>query len=121
VRLYSLQKGFGAEQLAAAAHLQIEDLGAELDNATGAFMDTVAVMKCLDLMITSDTAIAHVAGALGVPTWLALSNHPDWRWFRELDYSPWYPNTRLFRQSRQGDWAGVFARIAEQLSLQAAR
>jgi ADP-heptose:LPS heptosyltransferase len=83
-------------------------------------MDTVAVMRCLDLVVTSDTAIAHVAGALGVPTWLALSNHPDWRWFKEIDYSPWYPSMRLFRQRQQGDWAGVFARIAEQLSLRSA-
>jgi tetratricopeptide (TPR) repeat protein len=121
VRLFSLQKGFGAEQLPPLAQqLKIEDLAAELDGATGTFMDTVAVMRCLDLVVTSDTAIAHVAGALGVPTWLALSNHPDWRWFKEIDYSPWYPSMRLFRQRQQGDWAGVFARIAEQLSLRSA-
>jgi tetratricopeptide (TPR) repeat protein len=116
VRLFSLQKGHGVEQLAAVSgQMRIEDLAPELDGTSGAFMDTAAVMQSLDLMITSDTAIAHLAGALGVPTWVALSNHPDWRWFRELDRSPWYPSMRLFRQQRQGDWTELFARMAEEL------
>jgi tetratricopeptide (TPR) repeat protein len=116
VRLLSLQKGQGAEQLAAASdRISIVDLACELDLTSGAFMDTAAVMQSLDLMITSDTATAHLAGALGVPTWVALSNHPDWRWFREGDRSPWYPTLRLFRQQRPGDWGEVFARMADEL------
>jgi ADP-heptose:LPS heptosyltransferase len=116
VRFFSLQKGHGSEQLAAASQrMEIENLAMELDLTSGAFMDTAAVMQCLDLVITSDTAIAHLAGALGVPTWLALANHPDWRWFLELDHSPWYPSMRLFRQPRPGDWGDVFARMAEEL------
>ena len=68
-------------------------------------------MMCCDLVITSDTAVAHLAGALGVKTWVALKHVPDWRWFREREDSPWYPTMRLFRQTSQGDWEGVFARI----------
>ncbi len=115
VQLISLQKGPGVEQLAAVSEqMRIENLAPELD-AAGAFVDTAAVLQGLDLMITSDTAIAHVAGAAGVPTWLALSDHPDWRRFLGLDGSPWYPSMRLFRQNRPGDWTELFARMAEEL------
>jgi ADP-heptose:LPS heptosyltransferase len=65
----------------------------------------------LDLVITSDTSIAHLAGALGVPTWLALSAAPDWRWLLHRDDSPWYPTMRLFRQKRLGDWSSVFVEM----------
>jgi hypothetical protein len=70
------------------------------------------VMKCLDLVITSDTATAHVAGALGVPVWVALPFVPDWRWQLGREDSPWYPTMRLFRQQTPGDWAEVFGRMA---------
>src|SRR5262249_23681904 len=100
VRLFSLQKGPGAEQLAAVTDLfPVTDLGSQLDETTGAFMDTAAVMKNLDLVITSDTAIAHLAGALGVPVWVALPQVPDWRWLLGREDSPWYPTMRLFRQA----------------------
>jgi tetratricopeptide (TPR) repeat protein len=116
VRLFSLQKGPGAEQLPALAdRLPIDDLAPQLDNDGGAFVDTAAVMKCLDLVITSDTATAHLAGALGVDVWLALAAAPDWRWLQHRDDSPWYPTMRLFRQTRAGDWAEVFERIAGEL------
>ena len=65
-------------------------------------------MKTLDLVVTSDTAVAHLAGALGVAVWLALSVAPDWRWLLDRDDSPWYPTMRLFRQKEQGNWRGVF-------------
>jgi ADP-heptose:LPS heptosyltransferase len=78
-------------------------------------MDTAAVMKCLDLVITSDTSIPHLAGALGVPVWMATPFAPDWRWLLSRDDSPWYPTMRLFRQSERGDWKGVFALIANEL------
>jgi Glycosyltransferase family 9 (heptosyltransferase) len=117
VRLLSLQKGLGTEQLGAVAdQFPVIDLGSRLDKKSGAFMDTAAVMKNLDLVITSDTAIAHVAGALGVPVWVALSFVPDWRWLLEREDSPWYPSMRLFRQTKPGDWNGVFERMAETLA-----
>jgi ADP-heptose:LPS heptosyltransferase len=72
-------------------------------------------MKCCDLVITSDTSIAHLAGALGVKTWLALQYVPDWRWLLDRDDSPWYPTMRLFRQKTPGDWEGVFAQMAKSL------
>jgi tetratricopeptide (TPR) repeat protein len=113
VRLFSLQKCAGAEQLrAVAGRFDVTDLGGRLDEQTGAFMDTAAVMKNLDLVITSDSALAHLAGALGVPVWVALPYASDWRWLLEREDSPWYPTMRLFRQSRWGDWDGVFDRIA---------
>lgn len=122
VRLFSLQKGFGSEQLQRLpAGAPIEDLGATLDEGTGAFVDTAAVMKNLDLVITSDTAVAHLAGALGVPVWVALQVRPNWRWFMGRDDSPWYPTMRLFRQSRLGDWTDVFTRIATELQMLSSR
>jgi tetratricopeptide (TPR) repeat protein len=112
VRLFSLQKGAGREQLRAVArYLPVVDLGDRLDDATGGFMDTAAVMKNLDLVITSDTATAHLAGALGVPVWVALALGADWRYLWRREDSPWYPTMRLFRQTRLGDWDGVFERI----------
>ena len=106
VRLISLQKGAGAEQLAALP--AVESLGPDFDSGPAAFLDSAAVMECLDLVITLDSALAHLAGALRRPTWLALKQAPDWRWFLGADDSPWYPGMRLFRQTRDGDWAGVF-------------
>jgi tetratricopeptide (TPR) repeat protein len=116
VHLLSLQKGFGREQLAAPERrFPVTDLGGQLDETTGAFMDTAAVMKNLDLIITSDTSMAHLAGALGVPVWLALNAVPDWRWLLNRDDCPWYPTMRLFRQTRPGHWENVFHRMAEVL------
>jgi hypothetical protein len=116
VRFYSLQKGPGTEQLAAAGErLRIIDLGPRLDEQTGAFLDTAAVMKNLDLVITCDSGVAHLAGALGVPVWVALAFTGDWRWLLERTDSPWYPTMRLFRQPRPGDWPAVFAQLAAAL------
>ncbi|HQU46137.1 MAG TPA: tetratricopeptide repeat protein, partial [Pirellulales bacterium] len=109
VRLINLQKGAGAEQLVTATnHFQVIDFGPQVDLAAGPFMDTAAIMQSLDLVVTSDTSIAHLAGALGVPVWVALSYAPDWRWLIDRDDSPWYPTMRLFRQPRPGDWEAVF-------------
>ena len=77
-------------------------------------MDTAAVMRNLDLVITSDTAVAHLAGALGVPVWVA-GRPCDWRWLEEREDSPWYPTMRLFRQERLGDWEALSAVIAAEL------
>lgn len=109
VRLISLQKGLGVEQLAQLPpQMRIETLGSQFDAGETGFLDTAAVMECLDLIITCDTSIAHLAGALGRPTWIALKWVSDWRWLTDCDDSPWYPSVRLFRQTDSGDWRGVF-------------
>jgi hypothetical protein len=87
-----------------------------LDAGPDAFVDTAAVMQCLDLVITSDTSVAHLAGALGRPVWVALRHVPDWRWMLDRPDCPWYPTMRLFRQTTRGEWTGVFGHIAEQLA-----
>jgi ADP-heptose:LPS heptosyltransferase len=74
-------------------------------------------MENVDLVITSDTAIAHLAGALGRPTWVALKHVPDWRWGLDRSDSPWYPTIRLFRQATPDDWSGVFAEMASNLAV----
>jgi tetratricopeptide (TPR) repeat protein len=116
VQLVSLQKGFGSEQVREVA-FPVLDLGPRLDEAAGPFMDTAAVMKNLDLVITSDTAIPHLAGALGVPTWMALPYSPHWIWLTDREDSPWYPTLRLFRQRTWGNWQEVFARLAAELRI----
>ncbi|WP_422926545.1 tetratricopeptide repeat protein [Singulisphaera sp. PoT] len=118
VRLYSLQKNEGSAQLADFARKhQVIDLADELDAESGAFMDTAAVMINLDLMITSDTSLAHLAGGLGIPVWVPLSKASDWRWLADREDSPWYPTMRLFRQEALGDWQTVFRRMAKQLEM----
>jgi Flp pilus assembly protein TadD len=120
VRLISLQKGPGMEQLPALAdRFPVTDLGRRLDEATAPFLDTAALMKHLDLVVTCDSAVAHLAGALAVPVWVALAFTSDWRWLLSRADSPWYPTMRLFRQERPGDWPGVFGRMAEELATEA--
>ena len=112
VRLISLHKGEGEAQLQdLPGGLTIETLGADFDAGPDAFLDTAAAIRCCDLVISSDTAVAHLAGALGVETWVALKHVPDWRWMLEGEGSPWYPTMRLFRQQADGDWNGVFERM----------
>ena len=79
------------------------------------FADTAALMDRLDLVITVDSAPAHLAGTLGRPTWVLLPFTPYWFWLLDREDSPWYPSVRLFRQPKRGDWDTVFARIAEEL------
>lgn len=113
VRLVSLQKNHGAEQLdRRPAGMVVEAPGHDFDDGADAFVDTAAMMMNLDLVVTSDTSIAHLAGALGRPVWIALKHVPDWRWLLGRDDTPWYPNARLFRQERIGDWEGVMRRMA---------
>jgi len=116
VRLISLQKNHGLDQLAGLPPgMKVETLGAEFDSGPDAFVDTAAVLSNLDLIITSDTSVAHLAGAMGAPTWVALRSSPDWRWLLDRPDSPWYPTMRLFRQDTFGDWSGVFSRMAQEL------
>ncbi len=88
----------------------------ELGRALASFADTAGVLAGLDLLVTVDTSAAHLAGALGVPTWLMLPHAPDWRWMRDRADSPWYPSMRLFRQERAGDWGGVVRQVAAALA-----
>jgi hypothetical protein len=115
VQLISLQKGEGVEQLGELEDaFPVVSFGDALDQ-DGAFLDTAAIMRNLDLVVTTDTSIAHLAGALGVRVWVALSIGPDWRWLLKRTDSPWYPTMRLFRQKQLGNWSDVFADIAEEL------
>ena len=116
VSLISLQRGADPKELAATDYRPpIFDPGNNLD-ANGAFTDTAAIMMNLDLVITSDTAVPHLAGALGIPVWTALPFLPDWRWLLDRSDSPWYPTMRLFRQPQSGDWNSVFADIRAALT-----
>jgi hypothetical protein len=122
VRLISLQQGPGTEQLTSlAGRFPVLNLGGLLDRTSGPFMDMAAVLHNLDLVVTVDTALAHLAGGLGLPGWVALHYTPDWRWLLGREDSPWYPTLRLFRQTRQGDWPDVFGRLAAALQDAAAR
>lgn len=116
VRLISLQKNDGVEQLnSLPPGMKVESLGDDFDSGPQAFLDTAAVMQSLDLVITADTAVAHLAGALCRPVWLALRHAPDWRWLLAREDSPWYPTMHLFRQTVPGDWRGPFDRMAAAL------
>ncbi|WP_448207341.1 tetratricopeptide repeat protein [Azospirillum sp. sgz302134] len=112
VRFFGLQKGPGREDLERVPlPASFTDLGPEIAD----FADTAAIMANLDLVISSCTGPAHLAGALGVPLWVVLPFSPDWRWLLDREDSPWYPTARLFRQARVGDWAEVAARVADAL------
>ncbi|WP_190274165.1 tetratricopeptide repeat protein [Geitlerinema sp. PCC 7407] len=112
---YSLQKGDRAADLAGFRH-QVTDLGQYCQD----FADTAALIAQLDLVISVDTSVAHLAGALGKPVWVLLATNPDWRWLLERADSPWYPTARLFRQRRWGAWRPVFAQVAQALGSQLA-
>jgi ADP-heptose:LPS heptosyltransferase len=83
----------------------------------GDLMDLAAVVQLMDVVVTVDTLAGHLAGALGVPVFLALGCGSDWRWLRTRSDTPWYPNTRLFRQERPGEWDSVFEKIADTIGL----
>ncbi|OHC74523.1 MAG: hypothetical protein A3G18_11310 [Rhodospirillales bacterium RIFCSPLOWO2_12_FULL_58_28] len=113
IAVYSLQKGEAAGQLAESAHGPlVADLGGSIHD----FADTAAIISQLDLIITVDTAAAHLAGAMGHPVWVLLPFSAGWRWLGECDESPWYPGDRLFRQSRPGRWEDVFADVEKALT-----
>jgi Flp pilus assembly protein TadD len=114
VHFISLQRGDGQaieEHPLGASLLRWPDL----DSGPDAFVDAAAILKLVDLLITPDTGIAHLAGALGVETWLCLHDNPDARWRMSGDRSPWYSSVRIFRQSARGDWLGLYRRVADEL------
>jgi ADP-heptose:LPS heptosyltransferase len=114
--LFALQPQVrAADRAVLAATPGIVDLGGALTD----FDETAAVLEALDLVISVDTAVGHLAGALGRPTWLLLAAVPDWRWMLDREDSPWYPTARLFRQSARGDWKSVVRRVCEGLAAMA--
>ena len=112
IAFYSLQKGEPAKQSKNAPEdMKLIDYPDELHD----FSDTAAFIKNLDLVIAVDTAVAHLAGALGKPVWTLLPFVPDWRWMLNRDDSPWYPTMKLFRQPALGDWKSVITDISDNL------
>ncbi len=117
VKLISLQKGAGEEQLVGLPpSMRVETLGADFDAGGDAFVDTAAAMACLDLVVSCDTSVAHLAGALAVPVWVALKSVAEWRWLTQRANSPWYPTMRLFRQLHRGVWSDVFEAMADEIA-----
>jgi len=115
VSIYILQKKEGLDQLQSFDDLNIHYLGDSFDEDHGAFVDTVALMKNLDLVISVDTVIPHLAGALGVPVWLLLPYSVDWRWINNRTDSPWYPTMQIFKQPVPFDWDAVMDDVVSQL------
>jgi Flp pilus assembly protein TadD len=111
-RFFSLQKGVDPQEFRAAEEAGLlRDLAPHLHD----FHQTAGAIAHLDLVITPDTAVAHLAGAMGKPVWILLPQPSDWRWLHEPEQSPWYPTARLFRQRERGDWGAVMARVAVEL------
>jgi hypothetical protein len=108
----SLQREYRANDLTALGRLPIR----RIDDLLADFGDTAAAIGELDLVITVDTAVAHLAGAMAKPLWLLLPHIQDWRWLHGRNDSPWYPTARLFRQSQIGDWDGAILTMAKELA-----
>lgn len=118
VTFYSLQKENGTDQLKelpSGFNLKVFDDSFDSDQGNGRFMDTISLMKNLDLIITIDTSVAHLAAAIGKPVWTLIPEPPDWRWMLKRPDTPWYPNMRLFRQPEHGNWNAVIDTIAGEL------
>ena len=112
----NLQKGFGEEQIENFQYKdKLHNFSDDVDTGENAFEDTIAIIKNLDLVITSCTSIAHLSATLEVETWILLNTSPDWRWFLDSDSSPWYKNVKLFRQKDKGNWESVFDQVKEEL------
>jgi len=112
VTLYSLQKGTPAEQIGQMGDkISVVNIADEFED----FADTAAMIENLDLVISADTAVVHLAGAMNKPIWTVLCYKSAWQWMLNRDDSPWYPTMKLFRQKKWGDWHGVFSDVTEQL------
>ncbi|MBW8036296.1 MAG: glycosyltransferase family 9 protein, partial [Planctomycetes bacterium] len=107
-------KGPAARQIEdLAADMAVINLGEEFED----FADTAAAIENMDLVISVDTSVLHLAGAMGKAVWALIPFEPDWRWMLERDDSPWYPTMRLFRQKVRGDWEELFTRVGQQLQI----
>ena len=112
MRLYGLQKGPTANQIRDLSdEITITNLGDELED----FTDTAATIENLNLIVSVDTSVLHLAGAMGKPAWALFRFEGNWRWLLDRQDSPWYPTMKLFRQKKPGDWPDVFDRVAEEL------
>lgn len=111
IQFYSLQKGVAEEQTQTFSSSNFKHLSPEITS----FMDTASIIEQLDLVITVDTSVAHLAGLMGKPVWILLSKDCDWRWLMDRADSPWYPSARLFRQQTMGDWGSVFQNVQKAL------
>ena len=120
VRIVTLMQNSRAEFLEFAGNRAL-DIGHEIDEATAPFEETAALIMNLDLVITCDTSVGHLAGALGKSAWVLLPYSPDWRWIIGRDNSPWYPHTRLFKQFEPGNWTEVFERVTSAIRDQQVR
>lgn len=115
IRLISLQKNSELENFNKRSKIKIEDFSKEIDVGKQAFLDTAAIIENLDLVITCDTSIAHLSGALNCPTWIMLGAQHDWRWFINNDRSVWYQSVKLFRQIELENWKDPFENVKELL------
>ena len=115
VTVYSLQKMNGTEQLLTLPLVEVHDFGPEFDSEHGRFMDTASVTKQMDLVISADTSVAHLAAAQGIATWALLPYVADWRWLTDRTDTPWYPTMKLFRQKTASDWKSVIDDVVVQL------
>lgn len=114
IQVIGLQKGEAAAQAAGLSlPTDFQNVGPALDS----FEDTAGMIENLDLMITVDTSVAHLAGAMGRPVWLLVPFSPDWRWLLDRNDTPWYPTMRLFRQTEPGDWGAVFRKVKKELKI----
>lgn len=112
VKVYSLQKGYGLDELEQVNNnLQIVNIGKEFKD----FSDTLAAISNLDLVITVDTSVAHLAGAIGKPTWVLLPYSADWRWFLNIQETPWYNSMKLYRQDKLNNWSSAFSKVYRDL------
>jgi hypothetical protein len=117
VQMISLQKGPGAAQIdEVRSRFKVWKPPIMEEMTAEALLETAALMKCLDLVISVDTGTAHLAGGLGVPVWVPMSAIGEWRWLLEREDSPWYPTMRLFRQKKLGSWGNVFRRMRKKLA-----
>ena len=112
VKLFSLQKGDAAKQIDQFG-IEVENVADYLEN----FADTAAAIENLDLVISVDTAVLHLAAAMGKPTWALIQFSPDWRWLLNRSDSPWYPTLKLCRQKKYADWKDVFKEVTEELKI----
>ena len=117
VDFYALHMDVGEDELPAVIAKRVHVLGDGFDRGPDAFVDTAAVMANLDLVVTCDTSIAHLAGALGRPVWVALRHIAEWRWMLERNDSPWYPTMRLLRANAGDDWLELYDRIAKDIAV----
>jgi ADP-heptose:LPS heptosyltransferase len=108
---FSLQKEVRAVDQATLANSEIKHYGEQIAD----FSDTAALCGLMDLVISVDTSVAHLAGAIGKTTWVLLPHVPDWRWLLDRDDSPWYPSIKIYRQPSPGDWDSVIQRVRQDL------